>query len=236
MATSLPHDLAREFLVANTFIGSLPDDVITKLMARGQSKTITKGKHLLEQGDVGDTLLVILSGTLKICNIDIDGRETVLNFLRTGDVIGEIAVLDGGLRTAHAIALEASELFILRRDDLVPILHAHPDALFEIIEILCEKLRGTSEIIETHVYSMDVRFAVGLRRLAYLHGRRVPEGITIDLGASQTDLGSYLGLSRANTSRQISKLKTAGILSVQKGILTILDDTALQVIAESVEQ
>ena len=134
MDTRSSQATAREFLVANTFLGSLPDDVIKQLTTRGRSKVFTKGDCIFDRDDPGDSLLVILSGALKICNISLDGRESVLNFLRTGDIIGEIAALDGGTRTARAIALEDSEVFIINRDDVIPVLRAHPDALFEIIE------------------------------------------------------------------------------------------------------
>lgn len=226
---------ARNFIVANTFVGCLPDDVISKLMSAGRQIELVKGDCLFERGDPVDSLLVILSGTLKISSIDHEGRETVLNFLKTGDVIGEIAALDGGERTATAVALEACELFALQREDLIPILRGHTDALFEIIDVLCEKLRCTSDMIEAQTYSMPVKFAIGLRRLAYLHGRRSASGIAIDLTASQTDLGSYLGLSRANTSRQISRMRSEGILDLDGGTLTIIDDTALRRIAETIE-
>lgn len=226
---------ARAFLVDNTFVGSLPDEAIDKLVARGRVNKFSRDARIFQRGDAGDSLLVMLEGSVKICNIDSEGREVVLNFLRTGDIMGEIAVLDGGERTARAVALEKCVLFTLKREDLMPILSDHADALLEIIAILCEKLRFTSEMIETQVRNMQVRFASGLLRLAFLHGRKMPEGIAIDLVANQSDLGSYLGLSRANTSRQIAKLVREGILISEGRTLVICDEVALRQITEEVE-
>lgn len=231
MPTDVP--TAREFLVNNTFIGSMPGEVIDQLVQRGRLQRLYKRGRLFERGDVGDSLMVVLSGTIKISNIDAEGREVVLSFPRAGEVIGEIAVLDGGRRTASGVALEKSELFVIRRDDLVPVLQDHPEALFEIVAVLCERLRSTSEAIEHQARNMAARLAFGLRRLALLHGRRTPRGIAIDLIASQNDLGGYFGLSRTNTSRQLARFAEEGFVATEDGTLYILNDDALRHIVEA---
>jgi CRP-like cAMP-binding protein len=231
-ARNSPLDEARRLLVAKTFIGSLPAAAVDTLMAAGHLRRWSKGKPLFERGDAGDSLFVVLSGSLKIANVTADGREVVLNFLGEGDINGEIAALDGGARTATATAMVETEVFQIYRRDLLPILSRHPDALLEIVVLLCEKLRATSEIVEDNLRDMRGRFAAGLLRLSRQLGRRTARGIEIDLGASQRDLGNYLGLSRENTSRQVSALAGEGVLVMEGGVLVIFDEAVLSELSD----
>jgi CRP/FNR family transcriptional regulator, cyclic AMP receptor protein len=90
----------------------------------------------------------------------------VLNFLGTGDTYGEMAVFGGQTRTADAVALEDSEAFTVYARDLLPVLAEHPQALFEIVQVLCEKLQAASAAIEDSSLDMRRRVARGLLRLA----------------------------------------------------------------------
>lgn len=223
---------ARSFLEASTFLGSLKPEALDQLVKRGHIARFKKNEIIYERGDEGDSLLLIISGKVKIFNTTIDAREVVLNFLGPGDVNGEIAVLDGRERTATAMALEPSVAFVVYRRDLMPLLSQHPDTLVEIIQILCDKLRATSEIVEDSQRSMRGRAARGLLRLARQHGKKTKAGIEIDLGVNQRDLGNYLALSRENTSRQLGALSEAGVISTAGGGLVITDEDALNAIAE----
>jgi len=225
-------DAIRSFLVANTFIGGLPADAVSRLMKVGHFKHYAKGTPLFERGDPADSLLLVMTGRVKISNVTVDAREVILNFLGTGDVIGEIASLDGGARTACAIAYEDTKLFQLYRRDLLPMLTQHPEALLEIIHLLCEKLRATSALVEDSLRDMRGRFAAGILRLANQHGRRTQRGVEINLALNQRDLGNYLGLSRENTNRQIVKLVNEGVILAGDGVIIVVNEPALLALAE----
>ena len=218
---------AREFLTANTFFGSLSGDLVDCLIERGIVRRLRTGHVFFEQGDAGDSLWIILSGSVKIVTIVGDARPVVLNFLGRGDIFGEIAALDGGMRSGTAIALEPTDVFILYRRDLLSVLRQSSDALLEILCLFCEKLRVTSAIVENSARAMQGRFANGLQRLAELHGRSTRRGIEIDLAAKQGELGEYFGLSRANTSRLINLFEREGILESDGRTLIIKNESGL---------
>lgn len=211
----------------STFLGAFPDDALADLVKRGHLIKYAKEAVIYERGEPGDSLLLILSGRIKIFNIGEDGRETTLNFLGPGDTAGEVAALAGGGRTAGAMALEPTETFVLYRRDLIPALRAHPDALIEIVELLGEKLRVTSEIVEDNQLAMRGRAARGLMRLARAHGKKTKAGILIAMKLSQRDLGTYLGMSRENTSRQVAELSANGLIAMQDGMVLICDEAGL---------
>jgi CRP/FNR family cyclic AMP-dependent transcriptional regulator len=235
MAPSPPlADRVRPFLKNSTFLGGLPDGALDALMRRGHIKKYAKGDVVCRRHEPGDSLMLVLAGRLKITNVNADGKEVVLNFLGAGDLNGEIAVLDGKERTANAVAIEDTEAFVVYARDLLPILTAHPQAMLEIAQVLCEKLRAASAIIEDNTLEMRARVAKGLLRLAQQLGRTSKDGIRLDLVVSQSELGNYLSLSRANVSRQLGQLKDAKVLRIQGAQIVIVDEKGLSEIAEAV--
>jgi CRP/FNR family transcriptional regulator, cyclic AMP receptor protein len=223
---------SREALKTLSFLGGLPDAMLDQLASRAHVKRYVKGETIFARDDAGESLMIVLAGRAKISNITNDAREIVLNFLGKGDVIGEIAILDGAPRTANVIAIEETETLILYRRDLLPALQKNPDAMLELIKVLCEKLRATSLIVEENTLPMAARAAAGLLRLADQHGRMVKGGTLIDLKLSQRDLGSYLGLSRENVSRQLGLFREVGLLRIDGPEILILDAEALRRYAE----
>lgn len=234
MATSSPlAERVRPFLRNNTFLGGLPAEALDALIRRGHIKKYAKGDVVCRRHDPGDSLMLVLDGRLKITNVTADGREVVLNFLGPGDLNGEIAVLDGKERTANAIAIQDTEAFVVYARDLLPTITAHPEVMLEIAKILCEKLRAASAIIEDNTLEMRARVAKGLLRLAQQLGRTSKDGIRLDLVVSQSELGNYLSLSRANVSRQLGQLKDAQVLKIQGTQIVIIDQKGLAEIAEA---
>jgi CRP-like cAMP-binding protein len=221
----------RPLLRNDTFFGGLPDDALDTLVARGHTKTYAKGETIYRRGEAGDSLMVLLSGRIKVSNINADGREVVLNFLGVGDINGEIAALDGNGRSADAVALEPCEIFAVQSRDLLPMLTAHPAALLEVVQILCQKLRSASAIIEDSTLEMRSRTAKGLLRLAEQHGRKGKDGVRLLLRMSQSELGGYLGLSRENVSRQLGQLRDANVIRIDGAQIVITDEHGLSLIA-----
>src|SRR5262245_40029626 len=221
----------RPFLRHNTFFGGLPDDALDALIRRGHTKKFAKGDVICRRGGPGDSVMVLLAGRIKVLNVNVDGKEVVLNFLGVGDITGEIGALDGNERTADAVALETCEVFAVYARDLLPMLTGHPTALLEIIQILCEKLRSASAMIEDNTLEMRARTARGLLRLARQHGRTSKNGVRLQLTMSQTELGSYLSISRENVSRQLGRLRDANVITVNEQQIIITDADGLAEIA-----
>jgi CRP-like cAMP-binding protein len=201
--------------------------MLDQLASRAHVKRYAKGETIFARDGAGESLMIILGGRAKVSNITNDAREIVLNFLGKGDVVGEIAILDGAPRTADVIAIEVTETLLLYRRDLLPMLQKNPDAMLELIKVLCDKLRATSAVVGGNSLPMAARTAAGLLRLAEQHGRMVKDGMLIDLKLSQRDLGNYLGLSRENVNRQLGVFREIGIVRVDGPQIVILDAEAL---------
>ena len=114
-------------------------------------ESFAKGKVIFDVGDVGDCLYILRSGHVHIYVENTTGEKIVLGEFEPGEVFGEISLLDGGPRTATAIAEEASELFVLTREDLQELITKHPHAAIDLLTMVGRRLRATDELLRTHV-------------------------------------------------------------------------------------
>lgn len=227
------HERIRPLLKRHPVLGRLPDHVREALLHRGQLKRYARGEAVYRRGDPGDNLMVLVNGGIKLTIISTQAKEMVLHFVAVGENFGEISALDSRARMLNAVALEASEAFMIHARDLLPALAAHPECLLEIVRALCERVRIGTSVFENRTLAMRTRVARGLLRLARQFGRRRKDGIHLQLAASQEELGNYLGLSRANVNRQLRHLRQAGIARIDGARIVIEDERALARLAEA---
>jgi CRP-like cAMP-binding protein len=113
----------------------------------------------------------VLAGSVKVSVASAEGKDIVLNVFREGDVFGEIALLDGRPRTADATTMSDCELIVIERRDFVPFLSGHPDVMLKFIEILCSRLRHTSEQVQDITFlNLPTRLAKTLLQLTGSEG------------------------------------------------------------------
>jgi CRP/FNR family transcriptional regulator, cyclic AMP receptor protein len=227
-----PTHKIREILRAKSVFAGLADDALDGVIRLAKTTKFAKGEAIFQRGAPADSLLVILSGRIKISNVASSAREVVLNFLVAGDLIGEFGALDGEARSADATALEATEALVIYRRDILAFLAKHPDALLAIVTTLTRKLRMMSAMAEHNLLQMPSKAASGLLRLVEQHGRKSKDGIVLDLKLSQKDLGNYVGLSRENTSRELGRLRDADVIRIDGATIVVVDLDALKDHAE----
>jgi CRP/FNR family transcriptional regulator, cyclic AMP receptor protein len=156
-----------------------------------------------------------------------NGREIILAYAEPGAVLGEIALLDGGERTASVIATSDGTALRLGRNAIRDYAAAHPDFAWAIMQQLARRLRTANQTIESdRAYASGPRLARYLRRLI-----RGDNGARVEL--SQTELGHFAGMSREHINRQLKNWEEAGLIALDQGRVRVLDADLLDDIAES---
>lgn len=183
------------------------------------------------KGDPGNAMMAVVQGRVRICSYSSEGREVVLNVIKAGEVFGEIALIDGGRRTADAFAMEATELVVVSRRDFLPFLERNPRVCVQLLEILCQRLRATSAQVEDFFF-LDLRARLAKRLLA-----AVDSAAGNDSGSgqetvrlSQHMLASMIGTSREAVNKQLRAWETAGLIAIKRGAIIILQPQRLQAI------
>lgn len=227
--------LNREDILAGHFLlRHLRPDELSRLAASAALVRHRANATIFQKGDAGGSLMAVVSGRVKICTYSADGKELVLNIIDRGSLFGEIALLDGQPRSADAVALDDTELLVLDRNRLMPILTANPETAARMITVLCQRLRQTSEALEDALLrDAPSRVARGLLRLARTFGKPEAGGTRLDIKLSQQQMGSLIGISRESINRYVVEWSRAGYLAVNSGFVTILDLEALEAVSEA---
>ena len=112
---------------------------------------VAEGETLFHAGEPGDSLFVVRSGEIELYIKDTAGQKIVLNVATSGDMFGELALLDSGARTATAVALLESELLVLDRGDLLLLFQKKPGAALHMLGVMSGMTRKADQLLRTRV-------------------------------------------------------------------------------------
>ncbi len=199
-------------------LSGLSDPMVRELAERGQVRSFPKNAVIINEGDKGESLFVILSGRVKVYVSDDDGREMVLDIHGPGDYVGEMA-LDGRPRSASVMTLEPVSCSIVTREDLRAAIAANPDVAMGLIATLIERARIATDNVKNlalmDVYGRVARLLLQLARDDGSGSLVVPDRMT------QQDIADRVGASRDMISRIFKDLTVGGYVTVENRSITI---------------
>lgn len=194
-------------------------DSLRTLARMGAQQNLRKGRHLINEGDIADTLYIVLSGRLRAYSVGHDEREVTYGEYGAGEYVGEMG-LDGGPRSANVEAVEPTLVVLVTRATLQRHLACDPAFAFELLTKVIRRARAAT---------------LSLRRIALnkVHGRvkdllegmavAQPDGSRlIDPVPTHLKMSYQLGCGREMVTRVINELELQGYLKTQRGRLRIL--------------
>lgn len=227
----------RSLLAGHSVLGRLKPVEIDQLLRFAVTRQFAAGETIFHRADAGNSMMSIVSGRVKVGVTGPDGREAVLAILGPGEILGEMAIFAGYPRSADATALEASELLVLNRRDIIPFLERHPEITIRLLGIVCERLRRTSEAIEDRTFlTLPARLAKALLNLGSSSGAPPAAGTRVNLNISQKTFASLLGTSRESLNKQLRAWSHAGLIRLGRGYLVIERPEALASAAKTPEE
>jgi CRP/FNR family transcriptional regulator, cyclic AMP receptor protein len=219
-------------LPAGSLFTACRADELNDLLTLSTQQVMKKGQTLLLQGDPGDALIILIKGQARVTMVASNGREITLDYADPGSVLGEIAVLDGGERTASVIAMTDGGYLRLSRAAFEAFVERQPGMAWRLMKGLAARLRQTNAMIESdRAYASGPRLARYIQRLTI---RDSKEG-RLRLDLNQTELGAFAGMSREHINRQLSAWSDCGIIELDHGRIRILDSAFLADIAATAD-
>jgi CRP/FNR family transcriptional regulator, cyclic AMP receptor protein len=208
-----------EKLSQSALFGGLDPVVLSRVIERMHSAKFSAREVLFARGEPGKALFFILSGRVRLSVVSEEGRELAFRQAAEGEVIGEIAVLDGGQRSADATAIANLDVLSLARKDLMDLIAAEPALQANVIQFLCQRLRDTSLQLEM-IALMPIEARVARLFLAMIQqsgasasGKHTP----LALNLSQGEIAMLLGASRPKVNIALSELEGRGALKRMDG-------------------
>jgi CRP-like cAMP-binding protein len=173
----------------------------------------------------------VVSGTVKISISSPDGRSAILNLIGPGEIFGEVAVLDGLARTADATANTNCEIYVIDRRDFLPFVRSQPALAMKFIELLCTRLRWTSDQVEEVILQdLPGRLASALLRLTEKH-KLAQGGRTIAI--TQQEISEMVGMTRESINKQLRAWATRNLVRLEHGAIVVLNAGMLRELAEA---
>lgn len=209
----------------------LDPEALDQLCRYAKHSTLKRGATIFSKGDPGNSLFAVISGTVKISISSVDGRNAILNLIGPGDTFGEVAVLDGQARTADATANTNCEIFVIDRREFLPFVRSQPALAMKFIELLCTRLRWTSDQVEQVILqNLPGRLASALIRLTEKH-KSAPGNRTIAI--TQQEISEMVGMTRESINKQLRVWATRNWVRLEHGAIVVLNSGALQALAEA---
>jgi CRP/FNR family cyclic AMP-dependent transcriptional regulator len=196
----------------------LGPQILRDIAEAGVVRNYPKNAILINEGEIGDSLYIVLSGRMKVYASNAAGREVVIAFHGPGEYVGEMS-LDGSPRSASVMTTEPTTCALVTRANFREFILAHPDFALHLIEKLIQRVRLTTENVKSLALS-DVygRLVKLLLTLAVDRG----EGLVVPEKLTQQDIAERIGASRDMISRLLKDLVAGGYLTVQDRTITIL--------------
>ena len=223
ITNKITQDRGEELLERCALFSSLYEKARREITGHAVSRSFSAGDSIFRLGDQGDSMMAVVVGTVRISRPTVRGREIILADLRSGEIFGEIALLDGGPRSADARALTNCQLMVLTRRDVLAFLETHPAASMKLMEMLCARIRRSDErMADIAFFNLPVRLAKIL--LSY----QPPSRGAMKLSLSQSELAEMAGGTREKVNRCLRDWQRQGVLELKNRWTIILKPQALR--------
>lgn len=220
-------DVAR--VLRNTsLLRSVPTPDLERVLAVSRMRTFRRGQVVFTRGDPGDTLIVVVSGQVKVVVRSADGGELTLTIIPAGGVFGELSIADGGPRSADAETLEESQLLLIPRETTQEICARVPSAAQAVATSVAAALRRLTEA------ASDLVFLDLPRRVAKVLASQAPDddGV-IRIKLRQEELAHQVGATRQSVNAAVRGFHRRGWLQIHEGAVIVTDPSVLSRFAGS---
>ena len=219
---------AAELLARVPLLSDLESGELERIAQVAIPRSFPKGARVFHEGDESDACYVIRDGEVRVTREHSDGRAIALATLGAGELFGELAMLDGGVRSASVETLTDVELLAVSATDMLGLLERNASITAKLVVALTRRLRETNERISRQSFqTVPSRVAGVLSQLVAAEGAEPGrDGVTIRM--NQADLAQLAGTSRESVSRFLAVLERAGVVRVGRGRVTVLEPSRLR--------
>jgi CRP/FNR family cyclic AMP-dependent transcriptional regulator len=213
------------------YFADLEPEAFDQLCHYAKHSTLKRGATLFSKGDPGISLYAVISGSVKISISSPDGRNAILNIIGPGEIFGEIALLDGGARSTDATANTNCELFTIDKREFIPFVRNQPALAMKFIELLCTRLRRTSDQVEQVILqNLPGRLASALLRLTEKQ-KLEPQGRTVAI--TQQEISEMVGMTRESINKQLRAWAARDWVRLEHGAIVVLKAELLQTLVDA---
>lgn len=195
---------------------ALPEEFLAQLVAVAQRKAFPRNTIVVLEGDIAETLYVILEGQVRVFVADEEGKEAELNVMGPGEYFGEL-MLGSPRRTASVKTLTPAKLCVVQREDFERVLAARPDIAFHLVHTLIHRIRT----LTTSVSNLALMDVYGRVAQLFHESAQERDGQRYVPAISQQKIAERVGASRSMINRILKDLTAGGYIQVIKSEIVL---------------
>jgi CRP/FNR family cyclic AMP-dependent transcriptional regulator len=222
-------------LAAVTVFKNMGVEALNRLEANSTLLEPRDGATVFAQDDPADAVFAIVAGEghVRVGSIDRHSKALMVEVFHACEIFGEIAVIDGGIRTAAAVIEGKVKLVRIRSTAFLAALATSPELGDALCRMIARRLRRTFELFQDATFSsLEVRLARQILYLLSRGGRQTPNGIRLADRLRQSDLADLLGVTTRSIITTLNAWRTAGLVlyDTERALLTVCDTSRLRAI------
>ena len=208
----------------DSLLGVLSPKIREALLSLGQEQRYDGGYSLIQEGARSRYVMLLVNASVKVTSTTADGQVTLLAVRRSGDIVGELAGLDGQPRIATATTVGMALVRLIPHTEFLQFLHEHPAAAVALSQRIAEKLRATTRRrVDFGGTPVVVRLCRLLDELTTELGERPPR-----VHLTQYELATLVGAAEISVSRALRMLTQDGIVRTGYGWIEVRDQSGLR--------
>lgn len=221
--------MAKDALRACGLFTLADERTIEALAAALRIRRFRKAETIFHQGDLGDALFIVASGSVKVVLPSDEGAEpAIVAILGAGEFFGELAILDGAPHSATIVAIEPTETLVLHRDEFLRLIDSQVELRRALLASLAVEIRRlTGHVEDLHFLDLPARLASRILRLAATQRATADGEVRIPWPYTQSELAGMIGGSRQSVNRLLADLADEGLVRIERDVLVVSDPDRL---------
>ena len=213
-----------DFLKSVNIFSDLSESDLNSIQEICKTRKYPKNSMIILEEEMGDVVFIVMSGTVKITRVNDEGKEVILAMLGSGEVFGEMAILDGESRSANALSQENCEVVTINREDFLNLLKTNNKVSLNLMTEFAIRLRKSDQQIEAlSLDDAEHRIGVSILNLAEELGVIRQGAVTVENLPYQQDIANMAGTSRETVSRVMKTFEDRGLITKTGHKLSIPD-------------
>tara|TARA_B100002052_G_scaffold16090_2_gene12843 strand:- start:7194 stop:7871 length:678 start_codon:yes stop_codon:yes gene_type:complete len=213
-----------DFLSSVSIFSDLSDSELDNIKTLCQTRKYPKNSMIILEEEMGDVVFIVMTGTVKITRVNDEGKEVILAMLGSGEVFGEMAILDGESRSANALAQENCEVVTINREEFLNLIKTNNKVALNLMTEFAVRLRKSDQQIEAlSLDDAEHRIGVSILNLAEEMGVIRKGSVTVENLPYQQDIANMAGTSRETVSRVMKIFEERGLITKTGHKLSIPD-------------
>jgi CRP/FNR family transcriptional regulator len=217
------------FIKQSKLFQGAPEGAIKMASEAATLRTFPEDSTIFRENDPGEAVYLLTQGRVKIARANLEGRERIFTIMTPPEVIGEMAIISQGPRSATAFCLDKVSALAIYRDELRGILDRYPVVLWNLANMMAKRLGDMNREVEMLSFASTQSCVAYALQSLFLRGAFVQgQDGRPTLGFTHQDLANRTGNSRETITRVLRDLENDGIIKTRPGQITLLMPEALE--------